>query len=203
MRYTAIGFDYGGVLAGRSGVAFAMDIARLLDVDFETYQQTYTTFKGAVNRGEISWEQLWERMTAKLGKPDTLPAILELDEQYVADLNQIREEMLALVDALRAQGLRLGLLSNNTLENAKRFRDEGLAAHFDVVHVSAETGFVKPEPAAFTHFADALGVDLSQLIYIDDSQISLSTATELGYAPILFENYDKLKTQLQDMGVTI
>lgn len=202
MKYKAIGFDYGGVIAGRSGHAFAMDIAQLLDIDSETYQRTYAEYKSSVNRGEITWEQLWEAFTAKLGKTDKLPAVLELDEQYLEDLNHVRPEMLELIDTLRSQGYKLGLLSNNTPENAKRLREE-LGNHFDILHVSAETGFVKPEPTAFRHFAESLGAELTELIYIDDSQVSLSTASKLGYTPLLFESHDKLKQQLADLGITL
>ena len=38
-----------------------------------------------------------------------------------------------------------------------------------------------------------------KILFIDDSEKSLETAKELGYAPILFESYDQLREELQKL----
>lgn len=124
---------------------------------------------------------------------------MKLSQDFSAD--DLNQNVLDLVDKLHNLGYRTGLLSNNSREKASMMRAEGLDSHFDVFHISAETGYVKPEPEAFSYLADELGVDLNELVFIDDSENSLSTAADCGYTPILFESYDQLARELTELGI--
>lgn len=57
--YKAVGFDWGGVLNGRPGKYFAMAVADTIGVSPEAYRTAYFHHNRKVNRGEITWEQLW------------------------------------------------------------------------------------------------------------------------------------------------
>jgi hypothetical protein len=39
------------------------------------------------------------------------------------------------------------------------------------------------------------------MAFIDDAEKSLSTAQEVGFVPILFETYEKLRYQLTERGI--
>ncbi len=73
--------------------------------------------------------------------------------------------------------------------------------HFDVFLVSAEIGYVKPSAEAFKMLAENLGIKLSELVFIDDTQNSLSLSGEIGFQPILFKNYDCLVNELILLGI--
>lgn len=199
MGYRAIGFDYGGVIKGLPGSVFNRDVSALLGVTVDRYQKAYFAHNKKVNRGEVTWEELWSLVLDELGKADKLDALLALTKTYADAQNN--QDVLDLVDDLRQKGYKTGLLSNNAHEAAAQMRQNGIDTHFDVFQVSAETGLVKPEPAAFESFASALGTRLSELIFIDDSSKSLSTATECGFTPILFTSYAHLHKALTDLGI--
>jgi putative hydrolase of the HAD superfamily len=199
MIYKAIGFDYGGVLTGITSAEYSEKIAALLDISKERYQQVYYWHNRKVNLGLISWRQLWELVLRDLGKIDKLDELLDLFNH--SDFGIINQSILGLVSSLRSKGYKTGLLSNNTAQAAAKMRQQGLARYFDVLHISAETGFVKPELNAFEHFAESLKVTLAELIFIDDSVKSLSTAKDIGYHPILFKDYGSLVTDLTKLGV--
>lgn len=80
-------------------------------------------------------------------------------------------------------------------------RRQGLEKHFDVFQISAETKLMKPQPEAFRHFAEALGVSVTELVFVDDAEKSLSTATECGFTSILFTGKEDLIGQLQSFGI--
>ena len=65
----------------------------------------------------------------------------------------------------------------------------------------AVTGFVKPVQKAFTHLADELGAPINELIFIDDTPKSLSSALEVGFTPILFTGYEQLLNDLANLGI--
>lgn len=199
MHYKAIGFDYGGVVKGRPGSFFTVKICKMLGITKEQYQDAYFRHNKKVNRGEITWTELWTQVLTELGHPDKVEAVMALSNSVFDQ--KINNNVVSLVDRLRDKGYRVGLLSNNTTEAGQKMRELGIDKHFDVLHVSAETGLVKPEPDAFYHFAKALNVPIKELIFIDDAEKSLSTANQCGFIPILFESYDKLITQLDSLKV--
>ena len=201
MAYKAIGFDYGGVLAGEPGPEFAANVAKMLGIDIVAYRTAYFKLNKQVNRNEISWPELWRLFLEDLGQTDRYEELMQMSNAYHARLRTVKPEMLRLVDRLRAHGYKLGLLSNNTISMAKHIESSGIANHFDVVNVSAVTQLVKPEVRAFSYFAESLGIVAADLIFIDDSEKSLSTAKEAGYTPILFQNYNQLLSELDRLDV--
>lgn len=110
-------------------------------------------------------------------------------------------QILGLVDHLREQGYKVGLLSNLSAGWAEAFYAAKVDTHFDTVHLSGETGIAKPDPRAFTGLADALGVATSELVFIDDRAESMIGIESLGITPILYENYEQLISQLAKLDV--
>lgn len=197
----AIGFDYGGVIEVVPGVLpgeFASKVSHILKISKEEYHRVYYRHNRKINLGEINWEEFWKVILQELNKLKHLPELLAfLEDRHTRKI--IDQKILLLAKNLRSHGLKTGILSNNSKEKADKIRAEGLGNFFDVIHVSAETGFVKPEPGAFRHFAEALNVNLDQLIFIDDSEKSLESARELEYTPILFENFEHLREDLRKL----
>lgn len=200
MKYKAIGFDYGGVLAGKPAKGFNQEIQDLLGLSEDEYKVIYFKHYKKSNRGEISWEELWKTILEELGQSEKWQDFLKISNAQVKKLKTINQDLVNLIDTLKAKGYKVGILSNNSKEVAEYIRLK-LSDHVDVIRVSAETRFVKPESASFKDFAKALGIDLSQLIFIDDSENSLKTAKECGFTDILYRNYDQLVQDLQKLGI--
>lgn len=202
MNFKAIGFDYYGVITeGISRSEFEKRIINLLGVESSTFKNVYSEFNQLINTNLLLPEDFWKKVVEKLGVPDRHEDLIKFIQNLPAE--EINQQVLDLVDSLKNNGYKTGLLSNNTLIAVERFKETGLANHFDVVVVSAETGFSKPDPKAFQIFAERLGVRVGELIFIDDTEKSLSTAKEVGYYPILFTNYESLIEKLKLIGVRV
>ncbi len=198
-RFMAIGFDYGGVIQGHPKTLFRERLCTMLNVSPGEYKHAYYRHRHKINVGNISWAELWSAVLKDLGHSDRLDEVMALSHEVFGGPPSV--QMLQLVDELKRLGYKVGLLSNNNLANAQAMRDNGTAAHFYVFQVSAETGFMKPDPQAYQLFADALGATMKELIFIDDSELSLSSAKDCGYTPILFSSYDNTVIQLIELGV--
>ncbi len=74
----------------------------------------------------------------------------------------------ALLDELRARGLKLGALSDFPCE--RKIGLLGLDGKFDVAMTSEETGLVKPDRASFDLLAERLGVRNDELLYVGNSE---------------------------------
>ncbi len=203
-KIKAIGFDYGGVIGGvgTTGVNFTKQICEILEVDDSTYKDVYFGMNYKINTGEIdNWHEFWKLFVDKLGKPDKYEAVVALSDEADKHLQIVDQSMLTLVDTLRGKGYRTGLLSNTTADNGRKMRALGVDKHFDVFHISAETKLMKPSPNTFKHFAEALAVQPSELVFIDDAEKSLSTANDVGFVPVLFVSYDNVLEQLKEHKV--
>ncbi len=201
MKYTAIGFDYGGVIEGKPARFFNEMVCRTLDISLPEYENVYFKHNRAHNNGGlISQNELWQRVINDIGKPEKLNTLLSAIEDYKSDLS-VNTNVLKLITRLRETGYKLGLLSNNSVSVAQKLRNDGVDKYFDSFVISAEVGLMKPDKQIFNYFCSDLAVDPSELVYIDDSEKSLSTAVQCGYTPVLFNTYTDLVQQLQTLGV--
>ena len=78
MAIKAIGFDYGGVIKGNPGAIFGAGITNILGVTDEQFYQAYYRHNKAVNRGEISWPELWKLVLSELNKSDKFQEVMAL-----------------------------------------------------------------------------------------------------------------------------
>lgn len=201
MAYKAIGFDWGGVLNGKPGKYFGQEVSNLLGITHDEYLEAYFKHNKKINRGEITWEELWKLVLTDIGQPGMVPQVMEISK--AANSDNLNEDVLDIVDKLKSNGYKVGLLSNNTIDKAQNMRNSGLNTHFDVFHISEETGLVKPEPESFYKICRDLKVDPKEFIFVDDSEKSLSTSKEVGYTPVLFESKDQLVEELKKLGIKI
>ncbi len=74
------------------------------------------------------------------------------------------------VEALKARGVRLALVTNGTseMQRAKLVRFD-LARLFEHVQIEEEAGFGKPEPQAYRHALDTLGVAATETWMVGDN----------------------------------
>lgn len=74
------------------------------------------------------------------------------------------------LDALRNKNVRLGVLSNWDERLRPLLHGLGLADCFEVIVVSCEVGYRKPEPEIFRHTAQAFGLVPARMLHVGDSR---------------------------------
>ena len=90
------------------------------------------------------------------------------------------EEVLGLVDELRANGIRTAILTNGTDTIPAEVASMGIGSHFEAVFNSAEIGWAKPDERAFQHVLDAMQLAAHEVFFTDDSVGKLAGADTLG-----------------------
>ena len=90
---------------------------------------------------------------------------------------RVEPEMVEVVRAARAAGVRTGLLSNSWgLDYAR----EGWDALFDAVVISGEVGLRKPDPAIYALAAERLGLSAEEIVFVDDLGPNVRAAVAVG-----------------------
>ena len=95
---------------------------------------------------------------------------------------------------------RAAVLRPNVTVNADVVR---LSDLFDDVVVSAEVGLAKPDPEVFRLAARRLGVPPEACVFVDDWEVNVAAAREVGMAAVHFrrDKGDDLAVQLAALGL--
>lgn len=120
----------------------------------------------------VIWNDYYLRQQ-RLGREVLAPVAEELSFLYDYErvCNLRRPHLIDCMEALRADGLRLGLISNIISRSiVPHFVAEyGLSDYMECVLTSAGTGIRKPDPAIFRLAEDALGLKPEALAYVGDT----------------------------------
>lgn len=199
--YKAIGFDIGGVIISYSIPHQLEVISHELKVPLEVVAKNYNLLRPALDVASIDNNQFWSELLALVGS-DADPVATEhiWSDNYIKE-NPFIDGMLALVDSLKQQNYRVGVLSNIDREHAEINRSRHIYDRFDVVMLSDEIQARKPDPEVFVSLALKLGVKPTELIFIDDLPENIKGAKEAGVHGILFQGYKQLLAELSHLGV--
>ena len=108
----------------------------------------------------------------------------------------------AMVDAVRrcSERLKTGLLTNNWAPMGSVERSLPMAellGWFDLVVESSVVGVRKPDPAFYAMACDALGVEPSGCVFLDDLGVNLKPARAMGMTTIKVVDPDEALTDLE------
>jgi len=184
MKYKALVFDFFGVIC--SEIAPFWFEENLPDNAKELKQQ----YLRPADRGEISQDKLF-------GELATLSGLSA--EEIEEDWNKravFNTELLSFIKELKGE-YKLGLLSNSMAPLFHTLAEKvHVADLFDQIVVSSEIGHAKPEPEAFRTILDKLEVLPEEALMIDDNQINLDGAKEVGMPGLLFTSVSELRAVL-------
>jgi putative hydrolase of the HAD superfamily len=101
----------------------------------------------------------------------------------------IRPEAVAAVEAARAAGKRLAILSNelDLFYGADFRRHVPLLEEFDVIVDATYTGILKPDPRAYAIVTEALGLPASECVFVDDQQRNADGGARAGLQVVHFD----------------
>ena len=93
----------------------------------------------------------------------------------------------------------LALVSNTTIFEIGFIDKMDIRKFFNVVLCSHDAGKLKPSKELFEEIASSLSVNLTECLFIDNSETNISAAQKWGIKTIKFVNVDKLKRDLADL----
>lgn len=171
----AVLFDFGGVLteSGRSG--FIGDtVAELYGLQPERVD--ITREHADLRRGVGTADEFFAKLNKKYGGHITKEMFIEkTSESYSPS-----PEVYKLAESLRAHGVRTGILSNIFAMNADVLRAQGSYDGFDPIILSCDVGYAKPDQEFYDIAVKRLGVEPSEILFIDDQQKCLTPARAMG-----------------------
>ncbi len=200
----AVILDYGQVLAHRPQAEEFERMAKMFNVNFESFCELWETSRGTYDRGDFTPEEYWLKMAAQTNT--------SLDGEQIEILRQVEIEiwlhidpdMLDWVGRLRAAGIKTGLLSNMPWDLLKYLRANcAWMENFTFKTFSAEVGLIKPDPAIYEHTLRGLGVAAAETLFVDDRDANAQAARTLGMRALQFQSVAQLRAELAAFGFPI
>ena len=191
----AVLWDFGGVILSSPFEAFnRYEAEHGLPANFirsVNATNPHTNAWALLERSEISVEEFDERFAAEaalLGRRVPGADVLSLLA------GEVRPEMVATLDRVKASGYRVACLTNNIIGGDGDGRDlgvDGRAAQiaaimerFDVIVESSVVGVRKPEPRFYEIACELLMVQPEECVFLDDLGINLKPAAAMGMTTI-------------------
>ncbi len=175
-RFSAILIDlwgtllpYADELAREQNLA---EMARILGVDPEKFTADWIDSIGARCLGSLgSLERTVEQMAVAQGARPTSEAVrraVELRLEFSRITHEQAELSLAALDALRAAGFRLAVVSDSTEETVRLWPETRLSTRFEVAVFSFTERTCKPDPRMYTRALEGLALAPAACAYVGD-----------------------------------
>ena len=190
MGFAAVIFDFGGVITSSPFEAFnRLEAERGLPKDLVRQINAANPDTNAwalFERAEITaaqFDQMFAQEARALGHTLDGAAVLAVLA------GAVRPAMVAALDRLKADGYRLGCITNNVpaghgagMARSDDARDamEQIFARFEHVIESSKAGVRKPDPRIYMMMCDKLGLLPEDCVYLDDLGINCKPAAALG-----------------------
>jgi len=201
--------DFGGVLTNKLIEAFAAfqnetgismeqlgrGMQRVAERDGE-----YPLFR--LERGELTEREFLDDLAWGLEEElGHRPKLHRFREIWFEALEP-NEPMLALMRELSERGYRMAILTNNVREWEELWRSKlPVDEIFELVVDSAWVGMRKPEPEIYTLTIDRLDSDLdpAQCLFIDDNELNVDAARDLGLKAVRFESNEQAIPEIREV----
>jgi glucose-1-phosphatase len=198
-------FDIGGVIIDLD----FHDVRSTLESEYQMDPETFLELTRSGFKGEVL-SVTEKAMIGAIGTQEYLrafqdgckyPVPLEIVERLRASmLGPERPEMLELLDQLRKH-VPIAAFTNtmalhwDLLMDRERYSFPQL---FSTIFASHLLGDAKPRTEAFKKVLSALGVKPEEVVFIDDSEVNVSCAAQLGIKGIVFKSVESLRAELRN-----
>lgn len=128
-------------------------------------------------------------LSQRLGRqpaPDKIAAAVRIRMDFARRSMVCRHDAEVTLGKLRSVGLKIGLVSNCTMEIPKLWRELPIAHSVDATVFSSEVGVLKPDPEIYNLATRRLGVEPAGCLYVGDGDSDeLNGAAKVGMQPVL------------------
>jgi putative hydrolase of the HAD superfamily len=195
-------FDMGNVLVHFSHERMCAQIGALCDKPASEIRSLLfdTGLQHDFERGWISEAELHRRLEEAAGRSIDFNRL----RRAGSDIFHLNATIVPLLDALRARGRRLVLLSNTSISHYEFVRDEfEVLDRFDDLVLSFRVGAIKPEAAIFHAALDAIHCDPVECFYTDDIAAYVAAGRSFGLQAEVFTDTATLVDQLRARGISL
>jgi FMN phosphatase YigB (HAD superfamily) len=190
----ALLLDWHGVLDFTTFEQLASLIARESNRPIDDIKKIFKSIKTSMISGNSDSSLLWTEITDKLKLSDSQ---LKSIKQYRLKIDK-NQALFDYLDSIKEK-YKLSILSDCPLEKAEMIRNTIDLGLFNPVVFSCDTGQTKSDDAFFVDSVRLLGVKISEVLYVDDTEKHIKKAKALGFQTHHFKNTHEFIAHVQSL----
>ena len=201
-KITTLFLDIGGVLLSNGwGQDFRQKAADEFHLDKAEMEERHSIIYITYEEGRISLDEYLDRVIFYKKRDFSLNEFRD----FMFSLTTPDLEMIAFIKKIKLQyGLKVIAVSNEVRElNTYRINTFKLNEIFDFFVSSCYVHLRKPDAAIFRLAIDGAQVPLDKIVYIDDVQMFVDVAKDMGIMSIHHTNYLSTLKAFADLGLTV
>lgn len=200
----AVLFDYGEVLCHAPTHEENAKLASFFNVDLQRLPTLWERNRGPYDRGDLTSQVYWSMLARDADIEIPAAEIEKICQLDMAMWSNINSNMVDWAHQLRVSGLKIGLLSNMHPDMVSHCRKHfAWLKNFDSVTFSGEVRMIKPDPAIYEHALRGLGTTANETLFLDDREVNIRAAHELGIRAIRFKSIAQLRSDLENLGFPV
>ncbi|MEN8252618.1 MAG: HAD-IA family hydrolase, partial [Patescibacteria group bacterium] len=194
----AILFDIGGILYVGKREDFYNKLQDFLGIKDNSFAELFEKNFDELLLGNKSFFSLVDELNVEVSKKEfETKARQAWLETFI-----VKKEMVELIENLK-ENYTVCCLSNASDLDVIMDTETGIDMLFDIYVNSCETHSKKPEQQIFEIALEKLNVKADECIFIDDREKYLLTPEKMKFKVLLFENVQKLKSELRLLDIKI
>jgi len=201
-KITTLFLDIGGVLLSNGwGHTFRQKAAKKFNLGIREMEERHNLIFVTFEEGKITLEQYLNRVVFYQQRDFTHRAFRE----FMYSLSTPDWEMIALIRKLKMlYGLKIVAVSNEARElNDFRIGTFKLNELIDFFVSSCYVNVRKPDVAIFKLALDMAHVPIEEVLYIDDVQMFVDVATDMGISSVRYIDCSSTTKSLAEMGLML
>jgi putative hydrolase of the HAD superfamily len=197
----AVIFDYGDVLCRRPTLGEIEASARILDVPVDQFNALWGRHRDRFDRGDLSSDAYWSQFAEDAGRSLTALQLRELAQKDVAMWSSVNPAMIGWLEELSQAGMKTAVLSNMHADMAEHARQNfKWLSGLTFVTLSAEVRLIKPAREIYEHTLKGLNVAPQEALFIDDREVNVKGARDMGLHAMVFKSIEQLRQALAAGG---
>ena len=195
-------FDFGGVMTTTTMPSRVRKVTDGCGIDWGVLERGFARYRRLMDGGFITVEELYSLIWADedIDLPEDVRSRI-LEEDYASFMEGYRNtRTLEWMRALRASGMKIGILTNMPPSMAPRFRAvfADFIALADAVVVSGEERMFKPQRRIYELLRERIGLGPDELCFVDDSEANCEGALKCGWHAIRFVDNDQAEREFKE-----
>ena len=199
---TALFWDVGGVILSNGwDRAARAEAAKKFALDWEDFQDRHELASAAFETGQITLDTYLQRTVFYRKRAFTRD---EFTAFIFAQSEEYPESRAVLSGVAHTRKYLLATINNEPLElNIRRIEQFNLRRDFEVFFSSCFVRIRKPDEAIYRLALQVTQRRAEECLFIDDRELNLECARQLGMRTIQFQNAAQLRRDLETNGVTV
>jgi len=192
-------FDLGGVLVEVTGIPSMLKwMNRNLSVDelWDAWlnSDAVRSFERGRSTAEQFADELIDEMDLAVERDEFITVFIQWPRRLYPGASGIIERL--------NKNFTLACLSNTNALHWPRLIDEmGIDKMFSKLFASHQTGKLKPDAESFEHVLHTLTCDAPRILFLDDNEINVRSARELGLVAKQVKGVEAVKEYLEKIGI--